>query len=158
MKNKKVVKVFGKNHYYLGTDANGINYWLQEASWDCDWYWGGGYVHTFTNNKNPALSKDINSHNHFNLMFLKDGCGSFKDFFVETPFSDSEIWKILELMQSFYIARKYSDMLYSGSAHLSSNPVSEVIKSDEEYKRINKVVIPAIMNALYKIMSEKSED
>lgn len=157
---KKVVTVFGKKHYFLGTDAQGINYWLREASWDCDWYWGGGYVETFSNNKNPQLSKDINSHNHFNLMFFNknlNGFDVFKDFFVATPFSDKEIWKIMELMKSFYIAREYSDMINRGGAHYTSNPVAELIKSEDEYNRINKVMIPAIMSELYKILSENED-
>ena len=44
---------FGKNIYLLGSDKDGVKYWLEEASWDCGWYWGFGYVETYTNNSNP---------------------------------------------------------------------------------------------------------
>ena len=154
--NKQTSNAFGKIIFLLGEDEDGVNYWLEQATWDCDWYWGGGYVETYTNNKYPHLSKDINSHQHFESLFFKgnkNGYDAFKEFFAETPFTDKEIWKICELMRSFYIAREYSDMIHRGGAHYTSNPVSEIIKDDAEYERINKVVIPAIMQSLYEILS-----
>lgn len=155
---KKVSKAFGKKQYLLGSDEYGNFYWLEEAKFDCGWYWGGGYVETFTNNQNPARAKDIQSHHHFDEMFLDNGhCDTFKKFFVHTPLSDTEIWRLLELMKSFYIAREYSDMIYRGGAHISNNLVSVTIQSETEYKRINEVVIPAIMNAVYEILGGENE-
>ena len=49
MLNKKKIHVFGKDAYLLGKDDQGIQYWLESPSWDCDWYWGFGYVETYTN-------------------------------------------------------------------------------------------------------------
>lgn len=147
---------FGKNCYFLGQDEDGINYFLSEATWDCDWYWGGGYVRTYNNNDNPAASNDIQSHSHFDTMFFnryKNGRDAFKDFFKTHPFTDDEIWKICELMQSFYIAREYAEMLHIGGAHYTSNPAKDVIQNDEEYKRINEKVIPAVMEELYKLLT-----
>jgi hypothetical protein len=148
---------FGKDTFLLGVDSDGVYYWLEAAKFDCSWYWGFGYVETYTNNKNPKLSRDINSHQHFDGLFFnknknKNGFDAFKDFFVETPFTDSEIWRICELMKSFYIARQYSDMIYRGGAHYTSNPAKETIKNESEYNRINTVVIPEILNKLYNIL------
>lgn len=155
-KNKYKMNKFGTTCYYLGQDANGINYFLKAATWDCQWYWGGGGVTTYTNNRNPITSKDIASHQHFDVLFLnnpkKNGFDAFKDFFAVCPFTDSEIWKICELMKSFYIARNYADMIHQGGAHYTSNPAANAIKNDDEYNRINKTVIPAIMNELYNIL------
>ena len=153
---KKKCKKFGCG-YLLGQDKDGINYFLKEASWDCGWYWGGGYVQSYTNNRNPEKSKDIRTHNHFDSMFLEgNALDNFKSFFKVTPFSDEEIYQIIELMKSFYIARRYSDMLYSGGAHYTANPVRETIVNVDEYNRINNVVIPAIMNKLYEILGGES--
>lgn len=153
---KKKSHAFGRDTYLLGQDAEGTKYWLEEAKWDCNWYWGGGYVETYTNNNYPSMSKDIISHSHFDSLFFnnanKNGHDAFQEFFVVTPFSDKEIWTICELMKSFYIARQYSDMLYCGGAHYTSNPARETIKNESEYKRINEVVIPSIMKALYNIL------
>lgn len=152
---KRKSTAFGKTIFLLGKDNNDTNYWIESASWDCSWYWGFGYVETYTNNSNPARSKDINSHQHFDSLFFKGNkCGfdSFKELLVETPFTDSEIWKICELMKSFYIARSYSDMLHCGGAHYTTNPARDVIKSEDEYERINNCVIPEIINELYLIL------
>ena len=153
---KRKTRAFGKDVYLLGKDKNGVSYWLEAATWDCDWYWGGGYVETYTNNDFPERSRDIDSHQHFDGLFFKsnkNGYDAFKEFFVEYPFTDKELWKIVELMKSFYIARNYSDMLHLGGAHYTSNPAAETIKNTEEYERINNKVIPAIMNELYKILT-----
>ena len=153
---KKKIHVFGKDAYLLGEDEYGKKYYLRAAQWDCGWYWGGGYVTTYTNNSNPERSRDIASHSHFDYMFLSgkvNGYDKFTSFFVKTPFTDKEIWKIIELMQSFYIARRYSDMLATGGAHYTSNPANETIKNETEYNRINQKVIPAIMRELYAILA-----
>lgn len=146
---------FGKDIYLLGKDNGGTLYWLEAGSWDCKWYWGFGYVETYTNNNSLSRSRDISSHQHFDSLFFnknKDGHTAFKEFFAETPFTDSEIWKLLELMKAFYTAREYSDMIYRGGAHYTSNPAKEVIQDETEYERINKKMIPSIMEEVYKIM------
>ena len=51
----------------------------------------------------------------------------------------------------------HSDMLHTGGAHISSNPVKDAISSEAEYKRINEVVIPAICEQVYKLLSEEEE-
>lgn len=55
-------------------------------------------------------------------------------------------------MKAFYTAREYSDMIYRGGAHYTSNPAKEDIQNAEEYERINKKMIPSIMEEVYKIM------
>ena len=153
---KKKTFAFGKNVYLLGKDSNGIAHWLEEASWRCEWYWGLGYVETYTNNDHPNISRDINGHQHFDSLIFDNGDANafdkFKGYFVETPFNDKEIWKILEIMKSLYLMKKYAEMLHSGSAHISNNPCSELIKNADEYNRINKEIIPALNKELYNIL------
>lgn len=157
---KRTDTAFGKTVYLLGYDECGIAYWLEEAKWDCEWYWGGGYVETYTNNLHPHLARDIKSHQHFDGLFFsgkENSFDSFQHFFREHPFSDKEVWQICELMKSFYIARQYSDMLYRGGAHYTDNPAKAVIKEAHEFMRINKSMIPQIMNHLYAILSGTAE-
>ena len=121
---------FGKTIYLLGETPDGEKHWLEEASWDCDWYWGGGYVETYTNNNNPGKSRDISSHQHFDSLFFRqntDGHTAFTKYFSCHPFTDKEVWQICELMKSFYIAREYSDMLHRGGAHYTTNPAKDTI-------------------------------
>lgn len=156
--NKEMFKWNNRIYYLLGKDKNGINYYLESFSFDCDWYWGGGYIETFTNNNFPSFSKDISSHQHFDSLFFQqkeDGHTAFNKFFVDSPFSNEEKWQIMELFKSFYTARQYSDMLYLGGSHYTHNDCSEIIKNSNEYERINKIVIPEIIKKIYNIMSPK---
>lgn len=152
---KQKIKWKGHDYYLLGI-CEGKKFYLEAGTWDCDWYWGFGYISTFTNNANPELSIDVRSHNHFDSMFLKNyttNCyDAFCNFFDETPFTEKEIWKLLELMKSFYTASKYSEMVHIGGSHITSNPLKETIKNEVEYKRINEVIIPGIMQEIYKVM------
>ena len=155
---KQTLKWQGNQYYLIGADNDGIKYWLEKASFDCNWYFGFGYVETFTNNRLPHLSKDINSHSHFdNMIFNKNkSCyDAFKECFPINPFNDNEIWKILELMKSFYTIREYSDLLHIHGSHITNNPCNEIIQNDEEYNRINKTVLPSIFEQIYNIMEEK---
>jgi hypothetical protein len=74
--NKKQSHAFGKDIYLLGKTTDGELIWLEAPSWDCGWYWGFGYVETYTNNRRPDLAKDISSHSHFNgLVWHTDNKG-----------------------------------------------------------------------------------
>lgn len=154
---KKVDHAFGKDIYFLGKDSEGTNYWLEAASWDCGWYWGFGYVETYTNNNNPSKSRDIKSHSHFDSMLGKNWRDEFSTVITHTPLSDHEVWKLRELMKSFYVAREYSDFLHIGGAHYTNNPCKDIIKNDEEYTRINTIVIPEICNKVYELLSPSDE-
>lgn len=152
---KKTFKWHGKQYYLLGV-RNKEKVFLEAATWDCDWYWGIGYVETFSNNTTPEKSRDITSHTHFNWLFK-----SWKDylqFFDETPYTESELWKIYEIMESLYTARKYSDMLHIGGSHITSNPAADTIKNEAEYKRINETVIPSMLDKLERIMQPEGVD
>ena len=83
---KKTINKFGK-HYLLGVNKDGKHVYLEEPSWDCGWYWGFGYLHGYTNDKAPELSRDISFHTHFDSMFLggrKCAYDEFKDYFEDT--------------------------------------------------------------------------
>ena len=146
-------KLVNKAGYLLGT-KDGETYYLEKASWDCDWYWGFGYVKAY--HGKCTSDKAWRGHQHFDTLFLGTGkcVEGFKSFFDETPLTDREIWTLLELMQSFYIARRYSDMLCVHSAHITVNPAKDSIVNDAEYERINKEMIPAICEQVYKLLGE----
>lgn len=147
--------------YYLGFDGTD-KWWLLEPSWDCDWYWGLGYVRTYTNHGDPCTAKDLSTHMHFDYLFLRpsvenDGTmyiDAWKKRFVQTPFSDKEIWKILELMKCMYTARHYADMLLRGGGNISHCvDAKEIISNPEERERINKEVIPGLWKLLKSILA-----
>jgi hypothetical protein len=156
--NKEARKVNGKWQFLLGM-KDGESYWLEQSNFDCDWYWAIGYVESYRGY--GQSDRSWRSHQHFDTLFLNGhDCAFdlFNDFFEETPFTDKETWKVLELMKAAYTARRYSDMLHRGNAGITENPAKDLIKNDVEYCRLNNTVIPTIMNELYKILLPKTED
>lgn len=146
---KKEIHAFGK-HYLLGSDKEGIKHYLQKPSWDCDWYWGFGYIHTYTNNNNPEMSRDLNSHYHWD---------SFKEYphpihLVKTPFTENEWWKLRELAKTIYTLRETAQLFHLGSAHITNNPLRDEIKNPEIAEHINKVLIPKLWAEMEKILKE----
>ena len=63
---KKNYRMFRREIYLIGIDTDGQKVFLEEPSWDCGWYWGFGYLETYTNNRAITMSRDIQSHSHFN--------------------------------------------------------------------------------------------
>ena len=158
---KQTAAAFGKKVYLLGADAQGAYYWLEQARFDCGWYWGLGYVETYTNNKRPSQARDIASHQHFDSLFLrgaKNGFDMVKDMLVDRTTTEKELWLLLEYMQALYTARHYADMLHIGGAHYTTNPCAEDIKNDAEYTRINQTVIPMLLQRVYALLTPEGGD
>lgn len=154
---KKIVTVFGRKNYLLGEDAEGIRHYIEEPKFDCGWYWGGLYIETFTNNRQPTRSVDISSHSHFDSMFLKcDGAFGpevFKKIFKKTVFnSDKEMWRLLELARTFYTLRKAADLFHIGGSHITTNDCYDVIKDQKMYEEIVKVKLPAVISEIMNLL------
>ena len=148
---KEIKKIFNKNNYLLGKNKEGYKVWLEESAFDCDWYWGIGYVEIY--NKHYT---DIELHTHFDSLFLEENIfDSFKEYFTETPLNDEEIWQILELMQTLYTLRRASDMLHCGGSHITSvKKEKEALKTlDGIYEKINNDIIPDLLNEVYLILT-----
>ena len=139
----------GKKIYLLGKDSEGIQWYMPEFSWDCDWYWRGGYIQTYGKNW---------GHFHFKDFLDAYVVNNFRKFFVETPLTDNEIYQLADLMKSFYVAKEFSDMIYRGNSNFSSNIDTDIILKDKsEYEKINKAIIPALAQKIYKILDGKEE-
>ncbi len=169
---KKTNNAFGKEIFLLGRDEDGTNYWLERAKWDCGWYWGFGYVETYTNNKNPHLSKDINSHQHIDSSFMgqmqkydfEKKCSVNSEFvhnifdsplLFETTFTEKEGWILSELFKSFYMLKDSAGMFGKGGCNVTTNPCAELIKNEDWAKQINHEILPLLFEKIYSILSPK---
>lgn len=153
---KDMRKAFEKKIYLLGADKEGINYWLEAPTWDCGWYWGCGYVETYTNNENPEIARDINSHQHFDGLFLKgkkNGYDAFKEFFNDVTVTDDELWTLLEIMKTIYTLKETAEILGRGGSHYTTNPCKDIIINKEEVKRINEVVLPGLFKEVEDLLT-----
>ena len=158
---KQTTIAFNKKIYLLGANAEGTKYWLEAPSWDCGWYWGFGYVETYTNNDCPNRSRDINSHQHFDSLFLNDSkvnaFDAFKEFFKETTLSEKEIWLLIDYMYSFYALKRAAGILSMGYSHMTEKAKLSEVKSIEMAKEINEKMLPAIFKQIDILLSDTDE-
>ena len=153
---KIAMRAFGKKVYLLGRGKDGRHYWLEEPSWGRDWYWGFGYVVTYTTDANPSISHDINSHYHFDYLFLhgpQDCYSTFTEFFEETPLTEKEIWQLLELMKTFYALEETAEIFVRGGSHITENQFKNIIKSERRAQELNAAVIPPIAYGACKLLT-----
>jgi len=165
-----------KQSWYLGKTKGPRpeRIYLRDFSWDCDWYWGGGYI----GNKN--------FHTHFDGCFLNrpdsrgHSLGPFYDPWTKAPehvkdpqvisngasvwesldfflddaqYDKDQWWRIKDLFKQFYAMRAAAEVFHLGG-HCSSkgrteketNPFMEAVLN----KHIETVIIPAIRKALDK--------
>lgn len=156
MLKKKTINKFGK-HYLLGINYDGEYVWLEKESWDCGWYWGFGYLHTYTNNRQPERSKDITAHFHFDSAFLKGPeCtrDMFKKYFKETVLTDDEIWELCDYMKTFYTLKSVAELFKSGYSHQTERAKIEDLKSEEQQDLVNKVWLPELFKRIEKLLTE----
>lgn len=161
---------FKKNVYLLGTDEDGVRYWLEEPKWDCGWYWGFGYVETYTRNSLPSRAKDCDSHQHIDSGFLGSqevynhdkGCFVKGEYihnlynspkFTNTTFDEKTGWVLSELFQEFYTLKKVAELFHTGGAHVTTSPVKDLLTKPDYEKHINEVLIPAITAKIIEILT-----
>lgn len=144
----KEVKIIKGTKYYLLGVKDGEKYWLEEGSWDCDWYWGFGYIEVWNKRYN-----DIELHTHFDSLFLKNNISEkLFNYFDECVLNKNEMWQILELMKTFYTLSEYSELIYRGNSNISYNALKADLMNIEEYKKINNIIIPALMEDVYNLL------
>ena len=155
---KQTTIAFNKKTYLLGADAEGTKYWLEAPSWGCGWYFGFGYVETYTNNNCPSKAADINSHQHFDSLFLNDtkvnAFDAFREFFKETTLNDKEIWLLIDYMYSFYALKRAAGILSMGYSHMTEKAKLPEVKSTETSKEINEKILPAIFKQIDILLSD----
>lgn len=101
--------------------------YLYKHSWDCNWYWGMGYIG----------NKDL--HTYFKSTFLKDrGTYDIKDIFSKTKLTQNNWWNILEMFETAYALREAADLYHRGGSHISNNLCRDKLKDEELAARLNK--------------------
>lgn len=137
MKKQIINGVFGHDIYLLGKDENGIKYWLESPSFDCKWYWGFGYVETYTNNNNPKKSVDIDSHSHIGGYSTHDKNEDYSfladTVLTETTYNETEKQQLIALFKAFYAARKLANSYHQNDPELwylhNSETIPNIITS-----------------------------
>lgn len=169
---KRKSRAFGRDIYLLGKNKRGELLWLEATSWDCNWYWGFGYIETYTNNKRPDLVRDISSHSHWSGLIGKQerydrdkGCFVLDSQYIhyfnenhdiaETVLTDKESRELADLMKSFYTLKDMAEIYHIGNSRTSATGICLSDKAQED--NINQVLMPKIFNRVYQILSPKEE-
>jgi len=130
--------------YYLGK-VDGEKIYISPPSWSCGWYWGFGYLgnknchyhlNGLNSGKNQHLKDAIVEHFHEDSIFCHDGL----------------TWTFTELALTAYALKETAEVLGRGGSHCTTNPLSDLIKNENEVKRINEIVLPAIFDEIEKTL------
>lgn len=156
---KHVVNVFEKNHYLLGETEDGQKYWLTEPSWEGDWYWSFGIVVGFTNNRNPARSKDITFSSPWQYAFGKEQglhtWNKIRSVLKERTLSDDDLWKLCDYMASCITLGNTAELYYTGNSHCTSDACLDELERPAEYEYINQVLLPKLFEKISELLSEE---
>lgn len=148
-----------KDVYLLGKDKEGVKHWLEAPSWDCDWYWGFGYIETYRGNRKPEIASDINSHRHadnFMSEYFTEWNGS-EPFLTQKTFNEKEGWELSELFKQFYHLKEQAEFWGRGKMYVANTKVQSW-KNEELANKINREMIPTITARILEILTpEKLE-
>ena len=155
--NKKIINKFG-THYLLGEDENGLKYWLEEPTFNCGWYWGLGYIHTFTNNRQPTRSVDIMSHEHFDSKFMRNGyIQSYEQFFKKSVLDRHETYRLFDLRECAYTLSKMAGICERGSGWISKNDCYYTLKDQNWYLEIIQKKLPTVISEICNLLGGKTK-
>ena len=157
----------GKNKKYLmGKNQRGEKVWLETPSWDCDWYWGFGYL--TTKNSHTHVYGLTSRHEYYDTEkqcyrlsseYLHNIYDSPK--LVETTFTEEEGWKLSELFKEFYLLKDMAEYTHRNPA--SCNLTTSTVTPDPEkmaqwHKEINEVMIPLITAEILRMLTPEEEE
>ena len=137
---------------YLGKDKDTAEeVYLNGFSWDCDWYYGGGYLSYY-----KGIRQTV--HTHFNATFLNSKINgeygiwkSLDSFLNDAQFNEIEWWRIKDLYKQFYSLKNAAETFQFGGHCIGEgrNP-KEINKdmADRINTHIQDVIIPEIVKAL----------
>lgn len=154
---KQKSRAFGKDVYLLGIRDKRF-LWLESPSWDCDWYWGFGYIECYTYNRKPHLSKDIHLHTHYESLLWnhKNYAPILQEVEGVTActLTTEEQWELSDLMKSYYTLKSYAELCHTGNSNYTHN--IQVDLKDPEYENvINEKLIPLVTGRIIEMLSPK---
>lgn len=152
--------------YFLGINSYNEFVYLQKPSFDCDWYWGFGYIQTYK----YKTSRDFEGHSHWDseIVGKTEQYDSEKQAWVlsehkhhlrdnknwlQFTITEKESWELADLMQSYYTLKKVAEIYHTGISGLTSGKLS--LKDSKQEHEINTVTLPAIFQRIDEILSPK---
>ena len=107
---------------YIGQIDN-ENIYITKHSWDCDWYWGFGYL------------GNRNRHFHIeSLICVRDDNGKYPsteiaDIFTVPVFTQNQWWIIRDLFIQAYSIRKCAEVFRYGGNQTHKTGITDILKN-----------------------------
>lgn len=128
--------------------------YLRRPTWDCDvWGWQFGvllnrrsYYHLNTLPEQGNLYDQLVKHFPADVQGPADEgrLGA-----VNEMVKRGTLWTFCEVVKMTYALIDAADVLWRGGAHYAKNPCADLIKSPRETRRINEILIPHLIDAMY---------
>lgn len=134
----------------FGHKLDGEVIYLDLPTWDCNWYWGFGYLGNRQCHYHLKTYKEEGGFGeHRNISMFEALRGDYK--LCPALADDNNLWKFCELVKTVYALLEVAEVFHRGGSHYSSNPCKDLLKSPEQYKHINEVLLPALFKEIDKI-------
>ena len=128
---------------YLGITEEHGRVYITKHSWDCDWYWGFGYV----GNRDCQF--------HFKS-FLTNGPCRASDLFKEPTISDSSWWIIRDLFTQAYALKEAASTYRYGGHQYTSKGITDIIQCKEMELRLN-TDLETVLNKVWQFMLDNQQ-
>lgn len=122
--------------FILGEDL-----YIEKHSWDCNWYWGFGY-----------LSAE-GLHTHASVFVEQLLWHSNEQVFENSIFKNSnDFWIFKDLLKQAYVLQEAAE-IYQYGGHCITSPKTEIIKNDRRAKMIN-IDLSKVLDKLWQFLEE----
>lgn len=149
--------------------------YLEDFSWDCGWYWGGGYIenrnfHTHFNGcfLNTPDSRGHSLGNFFDpwtklpahltaldVSIIKNGASIWEslDFFLDdAQYTERQWWRIKDLFKQFYALRAAAETFQYGG-HCTSDGRNDAEINKDMAAKINDHIRTVIIPEVHKVLN-----
>jgi hypothetical protein len=131
-----------KDKILLGKTAEHGVIYLEKHRWECDWYWGFGYVG--------------NNHCHFHFESFLGSETDIHKIFDETPLTQLQWWVLRDLFIQAYTLKKAAEV-YQYGGHQIDRVICRVIGDKKKAEMLNHD-LELVLNRIWQLLQGWSED
>lgn len=159
----QVPEIIGEDRVFFGDRReDDKRIWIQKPTFDCDWYWSFGYLGTsyehyhlsgWRNKKRMFRTEKLNLVTEARNISMYD---ALKEDYALSITIKRRLWEFCDLTSTIYALREVAEIYYRGGSHYTGNPpCKELVKNQEEYERINSVLLPALLQEFQNLIEGK---
>jgi hypothetical protein len=133
------------NSFFIGKH-HGDNIYLDKPTWSCGWYWSFGIL----GSKSGLTHIDSIASEY--QCTIKEALDKY--FGNTLRIRPSLKWTFAELVKTAYILKDTAEFSHRGGAGYTSNPLTYLLKDEDQEKRINETLLPEVFKAMAVILND----